>query len=105
MLKVKTRNTLLLFIRSARESYMKKILAFSRVWRYNTFCLGALAQLVARNVRNVEVRGSNPLCSTKAESDELLLLDHRVRSKGEDLRTQKFCNLRMGVAIIILGKG
>ena len=25
---------------------------------------GALAQLVARNVRNVEVRGSNPLCST-----------------------------------------
>ena len=27
--------------------------------------LGALAQLVARNVRNVEVRGSNPLCSTK----------------------------------------
>ena len=26
---------------------------------------GALAQLVARNVRNVEVRGSNPLCSTK----------------------------------------
>ncbi len=27
--------------------------------------LGALAQLVARNVRNVEVRGSNPLCSTR----------------------------------------
>ena len=26
---------------------------------------GALAQLVARNVRIVEVRGSNPLCSTK----------------------------------------
>ena len=26
---------------------------------------GALAQLVARNVRNVEVRGSNPLCSTR----------------------------------------
>ena len=63
--------------------------------------LGALAQLVARNVRNVEVRGSNPLCSTKAESDELLLLDHRVRSKGEDLRTQKFCHLLMGVAFLI----
>ncbi len=31
-----------------------------------------MAQLVARNVRNVEVRGSNPLCSTgwKSESDE-----------------------------------
>ena len=28
--------------------------------------LGALAQLVARNVRNVEVRGSTPLCSTNA---------------------------------------
>ena len=27
---------------------------------------GALAQLVARNVRNVEVRGSTPLCSTNA---------------------------------------
>ena len=26
---------------------------------------GALAQLVARNVRIVEVRGSNPLCSTR----------------------------------------
>ena len=26
---------------------------------------GVLAQLVERNVRNVEVRGSNPLCSTK----------------------------------------
>ena len=28
---------------------------------------GALAQLVARNVRIVEVRGSNPLCSTTTE--------------------------------------
>ena len=26
---------------------------------------GALAQMVARNVRIVEVRGSNPLCSTR----------------------------------------
>ena len=31
---------------------------------------GALAQLVARNVRIVEVRGSNPLCSTIGEPDE-----------------------------------
>ena len=29
--------------------------------------LGALAQLVARNVRNVEVTGSNPVCSTIQE--------------------------------------
>ena len=41
------------------------------------------------------------LASTKAESDELLLLDHRVRGKGEDLRTQKFCHLLMGVAFLI----
>ena len=26
---------------------------------------GVLAQLVERQVRNLEVRGSNPLCSTK----------------------------------------
>ena len=32
---------------------------------------GALAQLVARNVRNVEVRGSTPLCSTKTHRYEL----------------------------------
>ena len=31
---------------------------------------GALAQLVARNVRIVEVRGSNPLCSTTYHSAE-----------------------------------
>ncbi len=43
--------------------------------------------------------------STKAESDELFLLAHRVRSKGHNLRTQKFCHLLMGVAIFILGKG
>ena len=40
-----------------------------------------------------------PLASTKAESDELLLLEHRVRSKGKDLRTQKFCRLPTGAAI------
>ena len=39
-----------------------------------------------------------PLASTKAESDELLLLEHRVRSKGKDLRTQKFCRLPTGAA-------
>ena len=37
---------------------------------------GALAQLVARNVRIVEVRGSNPLCSTK---------------KGTRINTRVFC--------------
>lgn len=43
--------------------------------------LGALAQLVARNVRNVEVRGSTPLCSTKKS-----LLEPLSKSKalGED---------------------
>ena len=28
--------------------------------------LGALAQLVARRVRNAKVTGSNPVCSTKS---------------------------------------
>ena len=42
----------------------KKVLAKGPDMRYNILRLGALAQLVARNVRNVEVRGSNPLCST-----------------------------------------
>ncbi len=48
-----------------------------RVKRYNNTvrksktAYGALAQLVARNVRIVEVRGSNPLCSiTKSFSKE-----------------------------------
>ena len=35
---------------------------------------GALAQLVARNVRIVEVRGSNPLCSTTQNRWETTLL-------------------------------
>ncbi len=43
----------------------------------------------------------NPLCSTKAESDELLLLVFGLCSKGEDLRMQKFCHLLMGVAFLI----
>ena len=33
---------------------------------------GVLAQLVERNVRNVEVRGSTPLCSTKGVEDAFL---------------------------------
>ena len=32
---------------------------------------GALAQLVARYIRIVEVSGSNPLCSTKPKKSEL----------------------------------
>ena len=32
-----------------------------------TSVAGVLAQLVERNVRNVEVRGSTPLCSTKID--------------------------------------
>ena len=42
---------------------------------------------------------------SKAESDELLLLDYRVRSKGDDLRMQRFCHPHREVAIIILGIG
>ena len=34
--------------------------------------LGALAQLVARFVRNEEVRGSNPLCSTSVKSRDIV---------------------------------
>ena len=48
---------------------LKSIDVFRGEW-YNTFVrwltvFGALAQLVARNVRIVEVRGSNPLCSIR----------------------------------------
>ena len=51
-------------------------LAFCSAMHYNVSVrdsnnlLGALAQLVARNVRNVEVRGSTPLCSTNAIQSE-----------------------------------
>ena len=34
---------------------------------------GALAQLVARYIRIVEVSGSNPLCSTKPKTSEHFL--------------------------------
>ena len=44
-----------------------------------------------------------PLASTTAESDELLLLAFGLRSKGNDLRMQKFCHLLMGVAIFVFG--
>ena len=40
---------------------------------------GALAQLVARYIRIVEVSGSNPLCSTKHEKSELQAGRRRVR--------------------------
>ena len=46
-------------------------------------------------------REETPLASTKAESDELLLLAFGLCSKGEALRTQKFCHLLMGVASLI----
>ena len=40
--------------------------------------------------------------STKAESDELLFLAFGLCGKGDDLRTQKFCHLLMGVANFVL---
>ena len=43
---------------------------------------GALAQLVARNVRIVEVRGSNPLCSTNYHSSEWYFFVSSGDSKG-----------------------
>ena len=43
-----------------------------------------------------EVFGRRALCSTKAKSDELLFLAFGLRSKGDDLRTQKFCHLLCG---------
>ena len=46
-------------------------------------------------------RKRTPLASTKAESDELLLLAFGLCGKGKDLRTQKFCHLLMGVAIFV----
>ena len=49
--------------RESPNHISKNLLHLSRL-RVIITPLGALAQLVARNVRNVEVRGSNPLCST-----------------------------------------
>ena len=49
---------------SAAENYFEKPLAFLRKPCIIFSVRGALAQLVARNVRNVEVRSSNLLCST-----------------------------------------
>ena len=63
---------------------------------YNPNRYGALAQLVECHTGSVDVSGSSPLCSTKAESDELLLLAFGLRSKGDDLRMQKFCHLLWG---------
>ena len=45
----------------------KKRVAFFFYMLYYKKSIGALAQLVARNVRNVEVTGSNPVCSTKGK--------------------------------------
>ena len=42
---------------------------------------GPLAQLGERKVRNLEVRGSIPLRSTKQGSDEHLFLQRRLRRK------------------------
>ena len=41
----------------------KKQYLCTRFWKAE----GALAHLVERNVRNVKVRGSSPLCSTKTD--------------------------------------
>ena len=47
---------------------------------------GALAQLVARNVRIVEVRGSNPLCSTIREAYELQVFACLSLQNVQDLK-------------------
>ena len=46
---------------------------------------GVLAQLVERQVRNLEVRGSTPLCSTKCVLDEHLFLQRRLCREGDAL--------------------
>ena len=53
------------------EKFGEKLLHFDRVCCIIIKRLGALAQLVARNVRNVEVGGSNPPCSTKQTEPRL----------------------------------
>ena len=50
---------------SRSENIFEKPLAFSEKACIMISVRGALAQLVARNVRNVEVRSSNLLCSTR----------------------------------------
>ena len=41
---------------------------------YNVPCRGALAQLGERKVRNLEVRGSIPLCSTIKQSSVRMIV-------------------------------
>ena len=56
-----------------------------------------------KKTTNCESRVLNPLCSTKAESDELLLLADRVCGKSENLRMQKFCRPHPGAANFFSG--
>ena len=42
----------------------RAIISFAKYRKNIMFLQGALAQLGARNIRIVEARGSNPLCST-----------------------------------------
>ena len=60
---------------------------------------GALAQLVARNVRIVEVRGSNPLRSTiRCKSEPILLCEERLRvcerNRGHGMSRDLFLVIR-----------
>ena len=61
--------------------------------------------LVESFVTGFSDRGSTPLASTKAESDELFLLAFGFCGKSEYLRTQKFCRSRMRAAVFVLGIG
>ena len=48
----------------------RAIISFAKYRKNIMFLQGALAQLGARNIRIVEARGSNPLCSRKTRSFE-----------------------------------
>ena len=57
---------------------------------------GVLAQLVERQVRNLEVRGSNPLCSTITNKSELLPfgLGFGFVVSVEEIENREDCRLR-----------
>ena len=51
---------------------------------------GALAQLGARNVRNVEATGSNPVCSIYCNKEEHTMVDFSNKDNAMSLNEYSF---------------
>ena len=58
---------------------------------------GALAQLGARNVRNVEVTGSNPVCSIYCNKEEHTMVDFSNKDNAMSLNEDALSEISGGV--------